>query len=82
MPLFEEYNFGVNQLTLIQSGSSQYSFPQNDGDYIYREQLKHYFNCIENEKLPSVSIHDGVAVLNMIVSAKKSLRLNERVALA
>ena len=55
---------------------------QNDGDYIYREQLKHYFNCIENEKLPSVSIHDGVAVLNMIESAKKSHRLNEKVSLA
>ena len=54
---------------------------QNDGDYIYREQLKHYFNCIENEKLPSVSIHDGVAVLNMIESAKKSHRLNEKVTL-
>ena len=63
-------------------GTKENETYQNDGDYIYREQLKHYFNCIENEKLPSVSIHDGVAVLNMIESAKKSHRLNEQVSLA
>ena len=63
-------------------GTKENETYQNDGDYIYREQLKHFFNCIENEKLPSVSIHDGVAVLNMIESAKKSHRLNEKVALA
>jgi len=63
-------------------GTKENETYQNDGDYIYRQQLKHFFNCIENEKLPSVSIHDGIAVLNMIESAKKSHRLNEQVSLA
>jgi predicted dehydrogenase len=55
---------------------------ENDCDYIYREQLKHFFDCIENKKQPSVSLNDGVAVLNMIESAIKSHRIGEKVALA
>ena len=54
---------------------------QNDRDYIYKEQLKHFFDCIENNNPPSVSIYDGVAVLHMIESAKKSHRIGEKVAL-
>ena len=38
--------------------------------------------CIENEKLPSVSLDDGFAVLNMIESVKKSHWLGEKVTLA
>ena len=34
MPLNQQENFNQNQLELIQSGSEQYSFPTNDGDYI------------------------------------------------
>ena len=63
-------------------GLEEVDMYENDRDYIYREQLKHFFNCIEKDEQPSVSIHDGVAVLNMIESAKKSHRLNEKVALA
>ncbi|MBT6938502.1 MAG: Gfo/Idh/MocA family oxidoreductase [Candidatus Marinimicrobia bacterium] len=55
---------------------------QNDRDYIYKEQLKHFFNCIEKEKQPSVSIHDGVAVLRMIESAKQSHKIGKKVAVA
>ena len=63
-------------------GTKENETYQNDGDYIYRQQLKHFFNCIENEKLPSVSIHDGIAVLNMIESAKKSHKIGKKVAIA
>ena len=35
MPLAEEQNYNQNQLELIQSGSSFYSFPENFGDYIH-----------------------------------------------
>ena len=55
---------------------------QNDRNYVYKEQLSHFFNCIENEELPSVSIRDGIAVLHMIESAKRSHRVGEKVTLA
>jgi len=55
---------------------------ENDHDHIYREQLNHFFNCIENKKRPPVSLYDGVSVLKMIESAKKSHRIGEKVAIA
>ncbi|MBT7088709.1 hypothetical protein HN928_07090, partial [bacterium] len=55
---------------------------QNDYDYIYKEQLIHFFNCIENKKSPTVSIHDGAIVLNMIESVKKSHKIGKKVAIA
>jgi predicted dehydrogenase len=64
------------------NGSVELATYRNDRDYIYKEQLKHFFDCIENKKLPSVSIHDGVAVLHMIDSIKKSHNIGEKVALA
>ena len=64
------------------NGSAKLETYTNDRDYIYKEQLKHFFDCIENKKLPLVSIHDGVAVLHMIDSIKKSLKIGEKVALA
>ena len=55
---------------------------QNDHNYIYREQLKHFFDCIENKKRPLVSLDDGAIVLNMIESAKKSHKIGKKVAIA
>ena len=55
---------------------------QNNRDYIYKEQLNHFFDCIENNKPPSVSLDDGFAVLNMIASAKKSYMTGKKVAIA
>ncbi len=45
---------------------------QNDGDYIYREQLKHFFDCIGKNKEPVVSIDDGIKVMQIIEAARKS----------
>ncbi len=64
------------------SGSEQLETYENDRDYVYKEQLKHFFDCIENKKLPSVSIHDGVAVLSMIDSIKKSHKISKKVTMA
>ena len=55
---------------------------QNDSNYVYKEQLKHFFNCIESGNKPSVSIHDGVAVLEMIDSIKESHKIGAKVLLA
>jgi predicted dehydrogenase len=64
------------------NGSEELETYKNDRDYIYREQLKHFFDCIDNKKLPSVSINDGVAVLQMIESAKESHKIGKKVAIA
>ena len=64
------------------NGSEELETYKNDRDYIYKEQLNHFFDCIENNKSPSVSLNDGVAVLRMIDSAKESYRTGKRIALA
>ena len=55
---------------------------QNDRNYVYKEQLKHFFSCIEKGEQPSVSIHDGAIILNMIEFAKKSHKIGKKVAIA
>ena len=74
--------FANKVIWLPANGSAELETYKNDRDYIYKEQLRHFFDCIENEKLPSVSIHDGVAVLHMIDSIKKSHKIGKKVALA
>ena len=64
------------------NGSEELETYNNDRDYIYKEQLKHFFDCIENKKLPSVSLDDGAIVLNMIESAKESHKIGKKVAIA
>ena len=55
---------------------------QIDSNYVYKEQLKHFFSCIESGKKPPVSIHDGVAVLKIIDSIKESHKIGAKVFLA
>jgi predicted dehydrogenase len=64
------------------NGPEELETYKNDCDYIYREQLKHFFDCIENKKRPLVSLDDGAIVLNMIESAKKSHKISKKVAIA
>ena len=42
------------------------SIDQSDSDYMYREQLIHFINCIENNIRPRVGLDDGANVLNII----------------
>jgi len=53
-------------------GTKENETYQNDGDYIYREQLKHFFDCIGKNKEPVVSIDDGIKVMQIIEAARKS----------
>jgi len=62
--------------------SEQVKIYQNDRNYIYREQLKHFIDCIENNKSPSVSLNDGANVLRLIDLAKKSNRIGKRITFA
>jgi len=45
---------------------------KKDKDYIYIQQMKHFFDCIENKTPPLVTIDNGVSVLKMIECVKKS----------
>ena len=45
---------------------------ENDRNYVYKEQLKHFFDCIENKKMPLVSLDHGVAALRLIEATKHS----------
>ena len=51
----------------------------HDQDKIYREQLKHFFDCIEQNQKPIVSIEDGIAALQMVEAAKKSNKTAKKV---
>ena len=63
------------------NGSEELATFKNDRDYIYLEQLKHFFDCIDNKKQPSVSLDDGFIVLNMIEAAKKSHKIGKKVTI-
>jgi len=63
-------------------GDEQLDTYPNDQNYIYRKQLEHFFDCIENNKQPSVSIHDGLAVMHMIDAIKKSNNVGEKIFFA
>lgn len=56
------------------------SFAHN-GDEIYRLQLKHFFDCMENNKTPEVSLEDGAEVLRMVEAARESSAKGKTVAL-
>ena len=43
-----------------------------DHDYLYIKQLRHFIDCIENNVQPVATLDDGVAVMRMINSIKKS----------
>jgi predicted dehydrogenase len=54
----------------------------HDKDEIYRQQLKHFFKCIENDQTPIVSLYDGIAVLQIVEATRRSNEIGRAVALA
>ena len=76
------WDVAANKVIWLPAGGlEEVEMYKNDHDYIYREQLKHFFDCIEKDEQPLVSLEDGLAVQNMIESAKKSHRLGKKVAI-
>ena len=43
-----------------------------DRDFIYKKQLENFIDCIENDAKPEVTLNDGIIVMEMIDSIRKS----------
>jgi predicted dehydrogenase len=50
-------------------------------DYMYREQLYHFLDCIENGTKPAVGFNDGVVVLRLVDAARQSHEISCKVVL-
>ena len=57
------------------------SFP-NDRDEAYRMQLRHFFDCMEYNQEPTVSLEDGAEVMRIVEAARKSGANGKTVVLA
>ena len=53
----------------------------HDRDYIYREQLQHFFACIEKDQTPVVTLDDGAKVLHIVEAARESSAKSKTVSL-
>jgi predicted dehydrogenase len=53
----------------------------HDRDEMYRLQLQHFFDCIENGPVPEVDLQEGVEVLRLVEAARKSDATGKRVTL-
>ena len=63
-------------------GSEKVESFNYDKDEIYRQQLQHFFNCIEHGQAPMVTLESGAAVLQIVEAAKKSNVMGNKVSLA
>lgn len=52
-----------------------------DRDAMFREQLRHFLSCIEQDELPKVTLDDGIAVMTLIEAARRSSQENRAVNL-
>jgi predicted dehydrogenase len=57
---------------LKNDGSIETSNYETDRDHIYREQLIHFIDCIENDKPPRVSLAEGIRTLHLVEAARQS----------
>jgi len=55
----------------VNEGSSSYDY-SDKSDYIYRTQIEVFFDCIENDNAPIVTVEDGINVLRLIDAARDS----------
>ena len=63
-------------------GSEKSETFNHDSDEIYLTQLQHFFDCMENNKAPAVSLEDGSDVLRIVEAARESSAKGKTVALA
>lgn len=67
------WNGSDNNVTLdrVSGETKSWSFSGERND-MFRAQLKHFLNCIENGELPKVNLADGIAALEITEAAKRS----------
>jgi predicted dehydrogenase len=76
-------NFVSKQITFHPAGSEpQIQSYEYERDHIYREQLYHFLDCIENGTTPSVTLEDGAAALRIVDAARLSHQTGQRIELA
>jgi len=55
--------------------------PEFDRYKMFRDQLQHFFDCVENGRTPRVTLEDGIAALKVVSAAKISSESQRAVAL-
>ena len=60
------------------SGEAKKEIFDFNRDYIYKKQLEHFIDCVEKNTQPKVTLNDGVVVMKMIDSIRKS-NLEQRI---
>ncbi|NQU63800.1 MAG: Gfo/Idh/MocA family oxidoreductase [SAR324 cluster bacterium] len=71
-----------NQIILNIVGKAPIVETENhDRNYIYVEQIRHFWDCIENNTTPNVSFTDGIKVLQIVDAARISNDLGTRVTI-
>jgi predicted dehydrogenase len=63
------------------NGLEQVQNFNKDKDEMYREQLAHFFKCIELSQMPAVSLENGATALQMVLATQESHISGKRVAL-
>lgn len=72
-----EYNLASNQLKLFfpHDNLRQYKQFSTERNVMYRNQLQHFFDCVEQVKQPLITADDAVKTLELALRVRSSLRL-------
>ena len=70
-------NISINKVG-EKSIKKNFSFEMND---LYIAQIHHFFDCINNNELPVVTIKDGLNTIKLVEAAKKSNKTGKRLYL-
>jgi len=61
--------------------TEMYKTSVTDGNEKFRAELRHFFECIADSKMPLISIEDGRRVVEIVSAAKRSAETGETISL-
>jgi len=67
----------VRVFTSQENSWQQYDY-QADRNDMYIRELKHFVDCVQKKETPLISLEDGINVLQVVLAAKKSAELGQR----
>ncbi len=72
-----EYDFTCNQLKLflVADGRPQCKQLATEKNEVYRNQLRHFFDCVEQGKQPLITADDAVKTLELVLRVRSTLKL-------